>query len=80
MEAENDTALLTSSKEFGAAVRRLRKAAGMTQRDLATAVGVGERFIVELEDGKPRCELEKSLRVMKMLATITIVPRTSNGR
>lgn len=82
MEAINATSmLLTSSKEFGAEVRRLRKAAGMTQRDLATAAGVGERFIVELEDGKPRCELEKSLRVMKMFAKgIMIVPRPGNAR
>ncbi|MBM3539880.1 MAG: helix-turn-helix transcriptional regulator [Alphaproteobacteria bacterium] len=68
--------MLTSSREFGAEVRRLRKAAGMTQRDLAAVAGVGERFIVELEDGKPRCQLEKSLRVMKMLAKgLLIVPR-----
>ncbi len=75
------TALLTTAKEFGAEVRRLRKAASMTQRDLATAAGVGERFIVELEDGKPRCEIEKSLRVMKMLARgVTIVPRAGSLR
>lgn len=76
MEPQSETGLLTSSTEFGAQVRRLRKAAGMTQRDLAAAAGVGERFIVELEDGKPRCQLEKSLRVMTMLAKgIMIVPR-----
>jgi len=76
MEPLKEPKLLTSSREFGAEVRRLRKAAGMTQRDLAAVAGVGERFIVELEDGKPRCQLEKSLRVMKMLAKgLLIVPR-----
>lgn len=73
--------ILTSSTEFGAEVRRLRQAANMTQRDLATAAGVGERFVVELEAGKPRCELDKSLRVMKMLSRgVTIVPRGGSIR
>jgi y4mF family transcriptional regulator len=80
MEFSKNTAVLTTSKEFGAEVRRLRRLGGMTQRDLATAAGVGERFIVELEGGKPRCELEKSLRVMKMLAKgVTIVPRAGSA-
>jgi len=37
----------------------------MTQRDLALAVNVGERFIVELENGKPTCQLGKALAVAK---------------
>ncbi|MCK5621213.1 MAG: helix-turn-helix transcriptional regulator [Alphaproteobacteria bacterium] len=49
--------------EFGRAVQRKRKALGMTQRDLALAVGVGERFVVDLEKGKPTCELGRALRV-----------------
>lgn len=32
---------------------RARKGLGLTQRDLALAAGVGERFFVELEAGKP---------------------------
>ncbi len=81
MEPARNTALLASSKEFGEEVRRLRQAANMTQRDLATAAGVGERFVVELENGKPRCELEKALRVMRMLAKgVVIVPRAGSPR
>jgi len=33
----------------------------LTQRDLALAIGTGERFIVELEAGKPTAQLEKAL-------------------
>lgn len=54
---------IRDAAQFGRAVRRRRKALGMTQRDLALAVGVGERFIVDLEKGKPTCELERALRV-----------------
>ena len=37
----------------------------MPQRDLAGANGVGERFIVELEAGKPTAQLGKALAVAK---------------
>jgi transcriptional regulator with XRE-family HTH domain len=48
---------------FGALVRERRDAARMTQDDLALATGVGRRFIIELEAGKPSCQLGKSLIV-----------------
>lgn len=50
---------------FGSLVRSRRQALGMTQRDLALAVNVGERFIVDLESGKPTCQLGKALAVAK---------------
>jgi HTH-type transcriptional regulator / antitoxin HipB len=53
--------MIRSSMEFGALVRAKRKALGLTQAELAARCGTGERFIVELERGKPTCHLEKSL-------------------
>jgi DNA-binding XRE family transcriptional regulator len=44
---------------------RKRKALGWTQTELAARSGTGERFIVELESGKPSCQLEKSLIVAR---------------
>ena len=38
---------------------------GLTQRDLALAIGVGERFIVDLEAGKPTAQLGKALAAAK---------------
>ncbi len=52
---------ITSAIDFGAALTRARKGLGLTQRELALAVGVGERFIVELEAGKPTAQLGKAL-------------------
>lgn len=52
---------IRTAEEFGAEVARARKALGLTQRDLALATGVGERFIVELEAGKPTAQLGKAL-------------------
>ena len=40
---------------------------GLTQPDLALTAGVGVRFIVDLEGGKPTVRLEQVLRVIDAL-------------
>ncbi|CAN7627610.1 MULTISPECIES: helix-turn-helix domain-containing protein [Neorhizobium] len=57
--------MFRSARDFGAAVREKRKGLGWTQTELATRSGTGERFIVELESGKPSCQLEKALIVAR---------------
>lgn len=52
---------------LGHAVRTARKQLGLTQPQLALAAGVGVRFIVELEAGKPTLRLENILRVLNAL-------------
>lgn len=56
---------LATAAEFGAALTRARRALGLTQRELALAIGVGERFIVDLEAGKPTAQLGKALAAAK---------------
>ncbi len=53
--------MIDNAEQFGAAVARARKALGLTQRELALAIGTGERIIVELEAGKPTAQLGKAL-------------------
>src|ERR1700747_1852748 len=48
---------------FGCLIRRRRKELKMRQNDLALASGVGRRFLIELEAGKPSCQLGRSLAV-----------------
>lgn len=55
------------SKEIGRIVKEARKTLGVTQGNLALTAGTGLRFIIELEQGKPTCELEKVLTVLKTL-------------
>ncbi len=57
--------MFRSARDFGAAIREKRKILGWTQTQLAARSGTGERFIVELESGKPSCQLEKSLIVAR---------------
>lgn len=52
---------------IGAAVRKARNAACLRQDELAGAAGVGTRFIVELEAGKPTIQLGKTLQVLNAL-------------
>jgi y4mF family transcriptional regulator len=60
-------AVITSPQSLGTALRATRKRLGLTQADLALAAGVGLRFIVELEAGKPTVRLEQVLRVVDAL-------------
>lgn len=53
--------MISNASEFGQMVARARKALGITQRELALAINAGERFIVDLEAGKPTAQLGKAL-------------------
>jgi transcriptional regulator with XRE-family HTH domain len=52
---------------FGSSIRRRRKALNMRQDELALATGVGRRFLIDLEAGKPTCQLGRSLLVADVL-------------
>jgi y4mF family transcriptional regulator len=66
------------SAALGLIVRRERKAQKLRQAELAAVSGVGVRFIVDLEAGKPTLQLDKVLRVVAMLGCqITITPPAS---
>lgn len=58
---------IRSPRQLGDALRAARKQLGLTQPQLALAAGVGVRFIVDLEAGKPTLRLENVLRVMDAL-------------
>jgi len=58
---------ISNPKDLGEALTVARKHLRLTQTQLALAVGVGVRFIVELEAGKPTVQLERTLRVIAAL-------------
>ena len=55
------------STSLGLIVRRERKAQKLKQAELAAVSGVGVRFIVDLEAGKPTLQLGKVLQVIATL-------------
>ena len=63
-------------EEIGSAVRQARLAQGLRQDELAAAAGVGLRFLVELERGKPTVRLDKVLAVLSALGCrLDVTPR-----
>ncbi|QOD62739.1 helix-turn-helix transcriptional regulator [Ochrobactrum sp. MT180101] len=56
-----------SPAEIGALVRNARKEQNLRQDELAGVAGVGLRFIVDLEAGKPTAQIGKVLQVLQTL-------------
>ena len=58
---------IEDSRTLGEAIRQQRRRLKVTQKDLAMASGSGLRFIVDLEKGKPTCQLGKALEIVRVL-------------
>ena len=58
---------IKSIKELGILVRDTRKKLKLSQVELAQLSNLGTRFISDLENGKPTCEIEKVLKVVANL-------------
>ena len=67
------TSTIDTPMALGQTARRARKQLGLTQPQLAMAAGVGVRFVVELEAGKPTLRLENILRVLHALGGTLMV-------
>ncbi len=58
---------ITSSNDFGKAIKDKRKASGYTQAYLAEYTGFSTSFISNLENGKETAELGKAIFLMNLL-------------
>lgn len=71
-------AVIRSSTDLGTVVRKQRKRLALKQTDIAGLGGTGNRFIVELESGKPTVQLQKVLDVLDLLGLEVVVrPRAA---
>ena len=79
----NESALDRRTSEaalaFGSLIRSRRKAMKMRQDELALATGVGRRFLIDLEAGKPSCQLGRSLLVAEAVGLRQADLLTSGG-
>lgn len=67
---------MTTTQDIGQIIRDTRKSMGLRQEALAGAAGVGLRFLVELERGKPSVRLDKMLAVLDALGLeLDVKPR-----
>jgi predicted transcriptional regulator len=54
---------------------------GVTQKDLAMTSGTGLRFIIDMEKGKPTCQLGKVLTVLHTLGIkVEFIAPAGNGK
>ncbi len=58
---------LKTPADLGQVIRQRRKALGWDQARLAYETGVSRQWIIDIEKGKPRAELQLVLRVMNVL-------------
>jgi len=74
-----------TSEQLGAAIRARRRQLNVTQKDLAMTCGTGLRFIIDLEKGKPTCQIGKALQASTLwgsnfrLLALALTPATSKS-
>jgi HTH-type transcriptional regulator / antitoxin HipB len=59
--------------QLGQLVRNARKEQGLTQADISGLANIGNRFIVDLEKGKPTIQMQKTLDVLALLGLELVV-------
>src|ERR1051326_2995876 len=59
--------MVLNTQILGEFAKTARKEMGLTQRALAFTCGTGVRFIIDLEKGKPTCQVAKVLAVLSTL-------------
>jgi len=58
---------ISSTNDFGKALKKRRKALGYTQSYISQVTGYSASFISDLENGKPTIELGRALHLAQML-------------
>jgi y4mF family transcriptional regulator len=73
MASEPQFFVWRSSADLADAIVNGRKALGLSQAALARRAGVGRRFVVELEHGKPTVRADKALAVLRAVELMPLV-------
>lgn len=59
--------------DLGSAVQKTRKGQALTQVDIAGLAQTGNRFLVDLENGKETIQLGKVLKVLELLGLELVI-------
>ena len=70
--------LIRNSKQLGRLVRQIRTSKGLSQSLFAEKIGVTRQWVGMLEQGKPRLELELTLRALAALGMSINLIENSN--
>lgn len=70
---------IKTPRQLGSEIRTRRKTLKITQKELAMTCATGIRFIIDLEKGKPTCQLNKTLQVLHALGMAVDVTYPTAG-
>jgi len=68
-----------STESIGEIVQQLRREQKLLQADLAGLAGTGNRFIVDLEKGKPTLQMQKVLEVLDLMGLEVSIRRKGSA-
>jgi y4mF family transcriptional regulator len=72
--------VVRTSAQLGSAVRERRKTLALKQEDVAGLGGTGNRFIVDLEGGKPTMQIQKVMDILDLLGLeLTVRPKVGRA-
>lgn len=69
----NTPAVIRTSAELGVVIRDQRRRLALKQLDVAGLGNTGNRFVVDVEGGKPTVQLQKVLDLMDLLGLEVVV-------
>lgn len=78
--ANDVPATIRTAADLGELVRSLRREQGLLQTDLAGLSGSGNRFVVDLERGKPTLQLQKVLDLLDLMGLEVLIRPKRVGR
>jgi len=70
---------IRTASELGALIRQTRLKLGLDQLALARKAGTSRKWVVEVENGKPRAEIGLILRTLKALGITLSVADTARA-
>jgi HTH-type transcriptional regulator/antitoxin HipB len=76
------TGKVTSPESLGRILQQARLLAGLSQRELAKRLDTTQKYVWELESGKPSIVMDRLFAAMRetgMELTATITPTTEHG-
>lgn len=76
------TGKVTGPESLGRILQQARMLAGLSQRDLAERLGTTQKYVWELEAGKPSILMDRlfaAMREVNMDLTATITPENEHG-
>lgn len=71
----NQPVKIKTTKELGVLIREYRESQNMIQADILGLANTGNRFISELENGKPTVQFQKVLDVLDTLGLEVLIQK-----